>query len=85
MKNLFLFFIISLKIIFILEESKGFLSKKVILNDPIIFDVGSHKGKLAKLMHDIYENAIIYCFEPNKSMNDDLKKLEIISKSTIML
>ena len=26
-------------------------------------------------MYDLYENAIFYCFEPNKSMNDDLIKI----------
>ena len=75
MKNLFLFFYNFFENYIHLRRIKGFLSRKVILNDPIIFDVGSHKGKLSKLMQDIYENAIIYCFEPNKSMNDALKKI----------
>ena len=75
MKYLFLFFYNFFDNYIHLRRIKSFLSKKVILNDPIIFDVGSHKGKLAKLMNDIYENAIIYCFEPNKSMNDNLTKI----------
>ena len=75
MKNLFLFFYNFFENYIHLKRIKGFLSKKVKLNDPIIFDVGSHKGKLAKLMYNLYENAVIYCFEPNKSMNDDLKKI----------
>ena len=75
MKNLFLFFYNFFENYIHLKRIKGFLSKKVELNDPIIFDVGSHKGKLAKLMYDLYKNAVIYCFEPNKSMNDDLKKI----------
>ena len=75
MKNLFLFFYNFFENYIHLKRIKGFLSKKVELNDPIIFDVGSHKGKLAKLMYDLYKNAAIYCFEPNKSMNDDLKKI----------
>ena len=52
MKNLFLFFYNFFENYIHLRRIKGFLSRKVILNDPIIFDVGSHKGKLAKLMHD---------------------------------
>ena len=75
MKNLFLFFYNFFENYIHLRRIKAFLSRKVILNDPIIFDVGSHEGKLVKLMNNLYENATIYCFEPNKSMNDDLKKI----------
>ena len=75
MKNLFLFFYNFFENYIHLRRIKSFLSEKVELNDPIIFDVGSHQGKLAKLMYDLYENSIIYCFEPNKSMNKYLKKI----------
>ena len=75
MKNLFLFFYNFFENYIHLRRIKSFLSEKVELNDPIIFDVGSHQGKLAKLMYGLYKNSIIYCFEPNKSMNKYLKKI----------
>ena len=75
MKNLFLLFYNFLENYIHLKRIKGFLSRKVFLKQPIIFDIGSHEGKLVKMMNDLYEDAIIYCFEPNKLMNDILKKI----------
>ena len=75
MKNLFLIFYNFFEDYIHLRRIKVFLSRKVFLKEPIIFDVGSHEGKLVKLMNDLYENATIYCFEPNKSMNESLKKV----------
>ena len=75
MKNLFLIFYNFFEDYIHLRRIKVFLSRKVFLKKPIIFDVGSHEGKLVKLMNDLYENATIYCFEPNKSMNGSLKKV----------
>ena len=73
MKKLFLLFYNFFEDYYHLKRIKTFLSRKVFLKEPIIFDVGSHEGKLVKLMKDLYKNAIIYCFEPNKSMNSSLK------------
>jgi len=75
MKNLFLLFYNFFEDYIHLRRIKIFLSRKVFLKEPIIFDVGSHEGKLVKLMNNLYENATIYCFEPNKSMNGKLKKV----------
>ena len=75
MKKLFLLFYNFFEDYYHLKRIKTFLSRKVFLKEPIIFDVGSHEGKLVKLMKDLYKNAIIYCFEPNKSMNSSLKKI----------
>lgn len=75
MKNLFLIFYNLFENYFHLWRIKRFLSKNIILKDPIVFDVGSHKGKFTNIINKIYENAKIYCFEPNKSMNSSLKKI----------
>ena len=45
------------------------------LDFDVFIDIGSHQGKIAILMNQIYKNASIYCFEPNKSMNKKLKKI----------
>ena len=75
MKNLFLFFYNLIEDNFHLWRIKRFLSSHIFLKNPIIFDVGSHRGKLVKLMNDVYESSSLYCFEPNKSMNFSLKKI----------
>ena len=75
MKNLFLLFYNFFENYVHLKRIEEFLSRKVLLKDPIIFDIGSHKGKIVKLINNIYKNAIIYCFEPNRSMNNNLKKI----------
>ena len=75
MKYIFLLFYNFFENFIHLKRIKVFLSEKVFLKKPIIFDIGSHEGKLVKLMNALYENAIIYCFEPNKSMNSSLKKI----------
>ncbi len=75
MKNLFLLFYNFFENYVHLKRIEEFLSRKVLLKDPIIFDIGSHKGKIVKLINNIYKNAIIYCFEPNISMNNNLKKI----------
>ena len=75
MKNLFLFFYNLIEDNFHLWRIKRFLSRHIFLKDPIIFDIGSHRGKLVKLMNGLYENSSFYCFEPNKSMNASLQKI----------
>ena len=75
MKNLFLFFYNLIEDYYHFRRIKVFLSKNIFLQDPVIFDIGSHKGKMAKIMSDLYQDALIYCFEPNKSMNSSLKKI----------
>ena len=75
MKKLFLLFYNLVENYVHLRRIKVFLSKNVLLKKPIIFDVGSHKGKIAKLLNYLYKNASIYCFEPNRTMNKSLKKI----------
>ena len=53
MKNLFLFFYNLIEDNFHLLRIKRFLLKQIFLKDPIIFDIGSHRGKLAKLMNEV--------------------------------
>ena len=74
MNKIFLFFYNLFENYIHLMKIKLFLSKNVILEDPIIFDVGSHKGKLVSLMNNLYKNALVYCFEPYELFNKDLKK-----------
>ena len=74
MNRIFLFFYNLFENYIHLRKIKLFLSKNVVLNKPIIFDVGSHKGKLASLMNDLYKNSLVYCFEPNELLNNNLKK-----------
>jgi FkbM family methyltransferase len=66
MKYLFLIFYNFFDNFFHLLRIKKFLKKKIFFKKPIIFDVGCHKGKIAKLFFEIYKDAKIYCFEPNK-------------------
>lgn len=75
MKQLFLFFYNFFENFIHLWRIKFFLSRNVILSKPIIFDIGSHKGKIVNLMKNLYVNSVIYCFEPNKLMNPNLKKI----------
>lgn len=74
MNRIFLFFYNLFENYIHLRKIKLFLSQNVALKDPIIFDVGSHKGKLAGLMNDLYKNSLVYCFEPNELLNKNLKK-----------
>ncbi len=47
-------------------------------SDPIIFDVGAHKGESIVFFRKIFQNAQIYCFEPNPM---SLKQIEIMNDS----
>ena len=60
MKQLFLIFYHFFDNYVHLRRIKFFLSKNVILDDPVIFDIGSHKGKIVKLRNVIrtYNNSI---------------------------
>ena len=73
MNKIFLFFYNIFENYIHLKRVKSFLSKNISLHDPIIFDVGSHKGKLAGLMNDLYNNALVYCFEPNEQLHKNIK------------
>ncbi len=75
MNKIFLFFYNIFENYIHLKRVKFFLSKNVSLQYPIIFDVGSHQGKLASLMNDLYNNALIHCFEPNEQLNKNLKSI----------
>ena len=65
MKYLFLFYYNLVEDIWHLIRLKIFFNKKVKLNKPICFDIGTHKGKFLKLFNNIYKNSVFYCFEPN--------------------
>ena len=75
MKFIFLLFYNFVEDNFHLKKIKNYLRKKIFLSKPIIFDVGSHKGKIAKLFRDIYSEGTIHCFDPNSAFREDLKKL----------
>ena len=75
MNKIFLFFYNFFENYIHLHRIKVFLTKNVFLKDPIIFDIGSHKGKVVSLMNNLYKNALVYCFEPNELLNTNLKKI----------
>ena len=74
MKYIFLIFYNLIESFFHLIRIKKFLKINIFLKKPIIFDVGSHKGKITKLFFDLYKNAKIYCFEPNKALIKQIKQ-----------
>jgi FkbM family methyltransferase len=74
MKLLFLFFYNFCENFFHIKKIERFLRSNIFFKKPIIFDIGSHKGKMANLFNSIYANASIYCFEPNKQLHKYLKK-----------
>lgn len=41
------------------------IRKACTINDPIIFDVGTHKGETAKIFKELFRDCKIHCFEPN--------------------
>ena len=84
MKFIFLLFYNFVEDNFHLKKIKNYLRKKIFLSKPIIFDVGSHKGKIAKLFRDIYSEGTIHCFDPNSAFREDLKKLGKMLKYTIL-
>jgi len=75
MKNIFLLFYNFIENNFHLKRIENFFLRKIPLKKPIIFDVGSHKGKMTNLFLKIYKNANFYCFEPNKIFNSKIRKL----------
>ena len=75
MKKIFILFYNLVENYFHLRRIQFFLSRKVLLKQPVIFDVGAHNGKLTSLFNNIYKKAKIYCFEPNDKMNKKLKKI----------
>lgn len=58
-----------------LKRIEKFFFSHVPLKKPIIFDVGSHKGKMTHLFLKIYKDANFYCFEPNKIFNKKIRKI----------
>ncbi len=44
-------------------------------DEPIIFDVGAHKGESIIFFREIFQNAQIYCFEPNPDSLKQVKKM----------
>ena len=75
MKSLFLLFYNFTEDYLYLKKIKKFLDNNIFLSKPIIFDVGSHQGKMTNLFKSVYNDAKIYCFEPNKSFNSSIKKI----------
>ena len=59
MKNLFLLFYNFFEDHIHLPRIKKFLNNNVILDRPIIIDIGSHKGKFIKLFNDLYKIQLV--------------------------
>ena len=74
MKNVFLLLYNFLEDFFHLIRIKKFLKTKVFFKRPTIFDVGSHKGKITRLFYELYRDAKIYSFEPNKLLHNKIKQ-----------
>ena len=74
MKYIFLLLYNFLEDSFHLRRIKNFLKKNIFFKKPIIFDIGAHKGKVTKAFFDLYKNAKVYSFEPNKSLIRIIKK-----------
>mgnify|MGYP006158453571 CR=1 FL=1 len=73
MKYTFLLIYNFLEDYFHLRRIKKFLKNKVFLTNPIIFDIGAHKGKITRLFFELYKSAKIYCFEPNNTLHEEIK------------
>ena len=73
MKKLFLIFYNFFEDYYHLIKIKNFLRGNIFFKKPVIFDIGAHKGKLTNLFYSIYNNALIYCFEPNESLHRHFK------------
>jgi FkbM family methyltransferase len=39
-----------------------------------IVDIGAHEGKVTKVLHHFFPNAMIYAFEPNKNLHNNIRK-----------
>ncbi len=74
MKYIFLLLYNFLEDSFHLRRIKNFLKTNIFFKKPIIFDIGAHKGKVTKAFFDLYKNAKVYSFEPNKSLIRIIKK-----------
>ena len=68
MKYIFLILYNFIESFFHLKKIKIFLRQEVLMKKPIIFDVGSHEGKITSLLNNLYKNSKIYCFEPNRKL-----------------
>ena len=74
MKYIFLILYNFVENILHLKKIKLFLKQEVIIKNPVIFDVGSHEGKITSLLNDLYKNSKIYCFEPNRKLIEKNKR-----------
>lgn len=74
MQRLFLFYYNFVENFLHLVRLKTFFVQKVKLSKPIIFDIGAHKGKTLNLFKTVYQKGIFFCFEPNLTAYNYLKK-----------
>jgi FkbM family methyltransferase len=57
------------------KKAIEFVATKLLIEKPIIFDVGANVGKYAKSILDVLNgNAIIHCFEPSLATSEKLQK-----------
>ena len=82
MRKLFIIYYTLVEFFFHIPRIKKYLKFNIFLKKPIIFDIGSHEGKMVKLFFEVYKNAKIHCFEPNKLL---IKKLIKLKKKNLFI
>ena len=82
MRKLFLIYYTFVENLFHIPRIKKYLKFNIFFKKPIIFDIGCHEGKMIKLFFEVYNNAKIHCFEPNKHV---LKKLVKLRKKNLFI
>jgi len=58
--------------IFFYPKLKNFYKKVIKVNDPVIIDVGANNGQTIRFFLRLFPNAIIYSFEPNPRLYENL-------------
>jgi len=76
MKYLFLIYYNLVEKYIHFKRIKIFFKNNTTLKKPVIFDVGAYKGDTAKLFSKIFNQAKIFCFEPNFNLFKILLKLK---------
>lgn len=54
---------------------KAFFDRIITTAEPVIFDVGAHKGESVKFFKDLYPSSTIYTFEPSPDVFLDLSEV----------